>query len=222
MGEVTTKRFACSLLIISVLLIFPHAAYPAEPNLGQKAGQSGQITRGRAQFDNSGKNINTNFGQIRDFNYNPDNSPTSRNLFRNSNNHHMCKHKFNPLYAPLYYLGYYGYAPYTNYSTYRDPDYPLGYGTTMGTTLERPSNIEVNQFFRDSPSRGYYPKEYSGAVYAYTDVLPGYAPDNYSPSPAVEQTIYVWVDDSGVKNYANGLDLVPLRYRDIVTTLNME
>ena len=46
--------------------------------------------------------------------------------------------------------------------------------------------------------------------------------DYYNPPPAEEQTIYVWVDESGVRNYVNDLDFVPMRYRDAVTTLGAE
>ena len=236
-GRVMKKRLTHLSLILFVLIIFPLAAYPAEPNLGQNAGQSRLVTNDRTRSNNnSGKKVNSGLGQNRTLNNKPNNNSTGRNNFCNNNdhshgrnghndvnnNHHQGPHKFNPLYAPFYYFGYYGYAPYTANYAYQDPEYPLGYGTTMGTTLERPSNLEVNQFGQNSPAEGYYPPEDSGAGDTYTDAPQGHVQDNYNSPPAVEQTISIWIDESGVKNYANELNLVPLKYRDVVTTLSAE
>ncbi|HVY54277.1 MAG TPA: hypothetical protein VHC46_00820 [Thermodesulfobacteriota bacterium] len=137
--------------------------------------------------------------------------------------HHGKGHdKFNPLYAPYYYFGYYGYAPYTGNYAYVDPDYPLGYGTTMGTSLERPSNIEINRYLEEAPAQPYYNQENPGAGYTYTGPAEETVVEYNNPPPSEEQTIYVWVDESGVSNYVNDIDLVPPRYRDVVTIMGAE
>lgn len=206
-------------------------------NLGQKVGHSKRVTNNKTQPNKiAGKNVDSNTGQARKFD---NNFNKGRNVRHDSGDkkdrwhggkdkrhgkHHHRKghHKFNPLFAPYYYFGYYGYAPYANYYVYADSDYPFGYGTTLGTTLERPSNLEVNQFGQDSPVPAEYQRDNSDAGYVNTDSPEKDVADYYNPPPAEEQTIYVWVDESGVRNYANDLDLVPLGYRDIVTTFGAE
>lgn len=206
-------------------------------NLGQKAGQSKQVTNNKTQPNNiAGKNVDRNSGQGQgfnnnfnknhnnrhDFSDNKDHSHDGHDKWHRDNRHHKRPHKFNPLYAPYYNSGYYGYAPYMNYYAYAYPDYPLGYGTTLGTALERPSNLEVNQFGQDSPAPAEYQRDNSDAGYVNTDSPEQDVTDYYNPPPAEEQTIYVWVDESGVRNYVNDLDFVPMRYRDAVTTLGAE
>ena len=237
-GEVMKIGLTRSVVIISVLIIFPLSTYSAEPKLGQKTGQSKQVTSNQTRPNNmpgkngqnrsSGQdqgfnnNFNKNHNNRHDFCDNNDRSHGGHDNWHGHNHHHMGSHKFNPLYAPYYYIGYYGYAPYTNYYAYEDPDYPLGYGTTLGTTLERQSNLEVNRFGEDSAAPADYRQDNSDAGYVDTDSPEGYVADNYNPPPSEGQTIYVWVDESGVRNYVNDLDFVPLRYRDIVTTLDAE
>jgi hypothetical protein len=92
----------------------------------------------------------------------------------------------------------------------------------MGTPLESPSNLEVNQFGQDSPSPADYRQDNSDAGHTYTEPAEDSVIEYSTPPPSEEQTIYVWVDESGVRNYVNDLDFVPLRYRDIVTTLGAE
>lgn len=234
-------------LLSSIVLAFIVISFPLwaggqnlgskSGNLGQKVGQSKQVTNNKTQPNNiAGKNVgrnsareqgfnnnfNKNHNNGRDFSGNKDNSHDGHDKWHGHNQHHKRPHKFNPLYAPYYYFGYNGYAPYTNYYAYADPDYPLGYGTTLGTTLERPSNLEVNQFGQDSPGPAEYQQDNPDAGYVNTDSPEKDVTDYYNPPPAEEQTFYVWVDESGVRNYANDLDLVPLGYRDIVTTLGAE
>lgn len=231
-----------SLVLALMVVSFPVWAHgqslgSKSGNLGQKVGQSKQAASKEPRPDNMpGTNVNRNFGQARPFNNNFNKTHNVRHdsgdkkhrwhggddKRHGKRHHHKGHHKFNPLYAPYYYSGYYGYAPYTNYYAYVDPDYPFGYGTTLGTTLERPSNLEVNQLGQDSPAPAEYQQGNSDAGYVNTDSPEKGVADYYNPPPAEEQTIYVWVDESGVRNYANDLDLVPLGYRDIVTTLGAE
>jgi hypothetical protein len=206
-------------------------------NLSQKVGQSKLAAGKEARPNNTpGINVNPNSGRSngpgnnfkkshdnrRDSDDNKNNSHDGHDKWHGHNQHHKRPHKFNPLYAPYYYFGYNGYAPYTNYYAYADPDYPLGYGTTLGTTLERPSNLEVNQFGQDSPAPAEYQQDNPDAGYVNTDSPEQDAADYYNPPPAEEQTIYVWVDESGVRNYVNDIDFVPTKYRDVVTTLGAE
>ena len=185
-------------------------------------GKNGQ-NRNSGQDRGFNNNFNNNRNNRHDFCDNNGNSHGGHGNWHGHNHHHDGPHKFNPLYAPYYYFGYYGgYALYTDYYANADPDYPLGYGTTMGTTLERPSNLEVNQFGQDSPSPADYRQDNSDAGHTYTEPAGDSVIEYSSPPPSEEQTIYVWVDESGVRNYVNDLDFVPLRYRDIVRTLDAE
>jgi hypothetical protein len=235
-------KLLSSLALALMVVSFPVWSYgqslgSKSGNLGQKVGQSKHAASTENRPDNMpGTNVNSNFGQARKFNNNFNKSHNIRHdsgdkkdrwhggndKRHGKHHHHKGHHKFNPLYAPYYYSGYYGYAPYTNYYAYADPDYPFGYGTTLGTSLERPSNLEVNQFGQDSPAPADYRRDNSGAGYTYTEPPEDPVIEYYNPPPAEEQTIYVWVDESGVRNYTNDLDLVPLGYRDIVTTVGAE
>lgn len=151
-----------------------------------------------------------------------DNRHNGNDTQHGKRHHGKGHHKFNPLYAPFYYSGYYGYLPYTGYYAYVDPDYPFGYGTTMGTTLERPSNLEVNRFNDEAPAPVDYRRDNSGAGYTYTEPPEDIVVEYPGPPPSEEQTIYVWVDESGVPNYVNDIDLIPQSYRDIATVLGAE
>ena len=117
----------------------------------------------------------------------------------------------NPLY-PVY--GYYGYY-YPNDYSYSDSEHPLGYGTTLGTTLSRESNIEVNQGLA-KPGQSDNVRTYED-VEVYTDYSPGSygAYDPYG-KPAESRTIYIWTDENGVDNYVNDLGLVPPAQRENV------
>ncbi|MCC6712719.1 MAG: hypothetical protein IT344_05085 [Candidatus Dadabacteria bacterium] len=114
----------------------------------------------------------------------------------------------NPLF-PVY--GYYGYY-YPNDYSYSDPEHPLGYGTTLGTTLSRESNIEVN--------RGLAKPVLPDSTRSYEDVevYSDHAPGAYNPTgrPSGGGTIYVWTDENGVDNYVNDMDLVPTARRENV------
>ncbi|HML95255.1 MAG TPA: hypothetical protein PKC29_07475 [Thermodesulfobacteriota bacterium] len=118
----------------------------------------------------------------------------------------------NPLF-PVY--GYYGYY-YPNDYSYSDPEHPLGYGTTLGTTLSRESNIEVN--------RGLAKPGPSNNVQTYEDVevYSDYAPGAYNPAgqPSGSGTIYVWTDEDGVDNYVNDIELVPAARRESVRIIS--
>ena len=118
----------------------------------------------------------------------------------------------NPLY-PAY--GYYGYY-YPNDYSYSDSEHPLGYGTTLGTTLSRESNIEVNQGLA-KPGQSNDARNYED-VEVYYD----YAPGAYNPAgqPSGNGTIYVWTDDNGVDNYVNDIELVPASRRESVRTIS--
>ena len=117
----------------------------------------------------------------------------------------------NPLY-PVY--GYYGYY-YPNDYSYSDSEHPLGYGTTLGTTLSRESNIEVNQGLA-KPGQSNSTRNYED-VEVYYD----YAPGAYNPAgqPSGNGTIYVWTDENGVDNYVNDIELVPASRREGVRTI---
>lgn len=235
-------KLLSSLVLVLMVVSFPVWAHgqnlgTKSGNLGQKSGQSKRVTNNNTRPDNiAGKNVGRSPGRNQGFNRNfnnnhnnghgfsdnKDNPHDGHDKWHGHNQRHKRPHKFNPLYAPYYYFGYYGYAPYTNYYAYVDPDYPLGYGTTLGTSLERPSNLEVNQFGQDSPAPADYRRDNSGAGDAYTEPPEVPVIEYYNPPPAREQTIYVWVDESGVRNYVNDLDFVPAKYRDVVTTLGAE
>jgi hypothetical protein len=127
--------------------------------------------------------------------------------------HHKKSPYFpNPLF-PVY--GYYGYY-YPNDYSYSDSEHPLGYGTTLGTTLSRESNIEVNQgLAKPGPSN-------NARAYEDVEVYSDYAPGAYNPSgqPAGNGTIYVWTDENGVDNYVNDIDLVPTAKRESVRIIS--
>ncbi|MEW6146018.1 MAG: hypothetical protein AB1598_13490 [Thermodesulfobacteriota bacterium] len=231
-----------SLALALIVVSFPLWAHgqslgSKSGNLGQKVGQSKlsankqagpNNTAGMSVNPNSGRNngpgnnFNKTHNNRRDSGGNKDNWHGGKDKWHGKHDDHKWRHKFNPLYAPYYYLGYYGYPPYTGYYAYIDPDYPFGYGTTLGTTLERPSNLEVNQFLEGAPAPQDYRQDDSGAGDAYTEPPQDAVVEYYNPSPSGEQTIYVWVDEGGVRNYANDIDLVPERYRDIVTIVGAE
>jgi hypothetical protein len=202
-------------------------------NLGQKAGQS-KLSAGKEDRPNNmpGTNVNSNRGRyngpVNNFNKNHNNRRDSgdkwhdgKDKWHGKHDDHKRRHKFNPLFAPFYYFGY-GYAPYPGYYAYVDPDYPFGYGTTLGTTLERQNNLEVNQFLEGAPAPQDHRQNDSGAGDTYTESAQDAVVEYYHPPLAEEQTIYVWVDDGGVRNYVNDFDLVPERYRDIVTVVGAE
>ena len=230
------------LVLAFILSSFP--AWVDAQSLGAGSGKSVQSVgksklgaRKQTRPNNMpGKNVNSNPGRDQVLGYNFSKSRNDRrdhgdvkdnwqigNDNRHGNYHHdKGNHKFNPLYAPFYYFGYYGYAPYNGYYAYADPDYPLGYGTTMGTSLERPSNLEINRFNENPPVPEDYRQDNSGAGNTYIGPAEDAVVEFYYPPPSEEQTIYVWVDESGVPNYVNDIDLVPLRYRDIATILGAE
>ena len=118
----------------------------------------------------------------------------------------------NPIY-PVY--GYYGYY-YPNDYSYSDSEHPLGYGTTLGTTLSRESNIEVNQGLA-KPGQSNNTQTYED-VEVYYD----YAPGAYNPAgqPLGNGTIYVWTDDNGVDNYVNDIEHVPASKRESVRIIS--
>lgn len=117
----------------------------------------------------------------------------------------------NPFF-PVY--GYYGYY-YPNDYSYSDPEHPLGYGTTLGTTLSRESNIDANRDLA-KPGRPDNVRTYED-VEVYTDYPPG-AYGAYGPSgqAAESRTIYIWTDENGVDNYVNDPGLVPAAERENV------
>jgi hypothetical protein len=235
-------KLLSSLTLALIMVSFPVWAHgqglgSKSGNLGQKTGQSKLAARKQAGPNNTpGINVNQNSGRNsgpgNDFNKshndrhdsgdNKNNWHGGKDKWHGKNHHPKRPHKFNPLYAPFYYSGYYGYAPYAGYYAYVDPDYPLGYGTTLGTTLERPSNLEINQFLEDAPAPREYQQDNTAAGDAYTEPPQDTVVEYYNTPPSGEQTIYVWVDEGGVRNYANDFDLIPERYRDIVTIMGAE
>lgn len=117
----------------------------------------------------------------------------------------------NPLF-PVY--GYYGYY-YPNDYSYSDPEHPFGYGTTLGTTLSRESNIDANRDLA-KPGQPDNARTYE-EVEVYTDYSPGsYGAYNPYGKPAESRTIYIWTDESGVDNYVNDPGLVPPAQRENV------
>jgi len=235
-------KLLSSLVLALIVISFP--VWALGQSLGSKSGNPGQnvaqskLGAGKQIRPNNtpGKNVGSDPGRDQGFGGNFNNSHNNRhdsgdvkdnrhssNDNRHGNYHHdKGHHKFNPLYAPYYYFGYYGYAPYTGYYAYVDPDYPLGYGTTMVTSLERPSNLEINRFNEDAPVPQDYRQDNSGAGYTYTEPPEDTIVEYYNPPPSEEQTIYVWIDEGGVRNYVNDIDLVPQKYRDIATILGAE
>ena len=231
-------RQLSSLILVILLILSP--VFAVGQTLGSKSAVNGDNTgqsklsaskqirpkKVPAKSSNSGRDrgyANNLSNNARHDSGNFNDNKQSGNNDRHGQNHHGKWHdKINPIYAPYFYLGYYGYAPYNGYYSYIDPDYPLGYGTTMGTTLARPSNIEINQYLEQAPAPQYNGQGDSGAVYTYTEPAEDAVVEYNNPSPSEEQTIYVWVDESGVKNYANDIDFVPLRFRDIATVMGAE
>jgi len=235
-------KLLSSLVLALIVISFPVWAQGQSlgfksGNLGQQTGQSKLGASKQTRPNNTpGMKVNSNPGRDQGFgNGNKPNNNRHDSVDNNKGNwhggndkwdgkhHHDWKHhKFNPLYAPYYYLGYYGYPPYNGYYAYVDPDYPLGYGTTLGTTLERPSNLEINQFNQNAPAPQEYRQDNSGPGNIYTEPQEDTVVEYYNPPPSEEQTIYVWVDEGGVRNYVNDIDLVPMRYRDVVTIMGAE
>lgn len=121
------------------------------------------------------------------------------------------KHHY-PYYFPPYYVSY-GYSYYPDYYLYEDAVSPYGYGTTLGTSLERPSNLEVNRFEDKGGERVYV--EQAGTE-PYAEGVYGIYAESYVPPPREGEAIYIWVDKNGVENYVNDLDLVPLQYMDSI------
>lgn len=127
------------------------------------------------------------------------------------------KHRHNPPFfpnplSPVY--GYYGYY-YPNDYSYSDPEHPLGYGTTLGTTLSRESNIDANRDLA-KPGQPNNVRTYED-VEVYTDYSAGsYEAYGSSGRPAESRTIYIWTDENGVDNYVNDPGLVPLAQRENV------
>ncbi len=120
----------------------------------------------------------------------------------------------NPFF-PVY--GYYGYY-YPNDYSFSDPEHPLGYGTTLGTTLSRESNIDANRDFA-KPGQPDNVRTYED-VEVYTDYSPGaYGAYDAYGQPAESRTIYIWTDENGVDNYVNDIDLVPSAQRENVRTI---
>lgn len=229
-------RHLTSLVLVFFLISVP--AFAAGQSLVSNSGANGnnpgrsklsaskQIRPMNVPAANSNSNTDRGFGNNNDTRHesgNPKNNwHGGNNHWHDKDHHDKGHHNFNPLYAPYYYFGYYGYAPYNGYYAYVDPEYPLGYGTTMGTSLERPSNIEINRYNEGAPAPPQYREDDSDTDYPYSEPTEDTVVENYNPPPSREQTIYVWVDESGVQNYANDIDLVPLRYRDIVTIMGAE
>lgn len=237
-------KLLSSMVLVMIVISFP--VWAQGQSMGSKSGNISSQQTGQSKLsankqtrpnNTPGMNVNSNPGRNQGFGNG--NNPNKNNRHDSGDNnkgdwhsgndkwdgkhHHDWKHhKFNPLYAPYYYFGYYGYPPYNGYYAYVDPDYPLGYGTTLGTTLERPSNLEINQFNESAPAPQEYRQDNPGAGNIYTEPQEDTVVEYYNPPPSEEQTIYVWVDEGGVRNYVNDIDLVPMRYRDIVTIMGAE
>ncbi len=187
--------------LLSFLIIFSlsGALYAAEAGgkIGMKPGKSGKASsapkgkassvqsKGEGHKKGGGKHGGRRHGHHKKFPYFP-----------------------NPLF-PVY--GYYGYY-YPNDYSYSDSEHPLGYGTTLGTTLSRESNIEVNQGLAKPGQSN------STQTYEDVEVYYDYAPGAYNPDgqPSGNGTIYVWTDDNGVDNYVNDIELVPTSKRESV------
>lgn len=93
-------------------------------------------------------------------------------------------------------------------------------GTTLGSTSERKSNLEVNATEKPEDERqdgAESPEDEdiepdSTTAPDYGDETTG-ASEDYSPTPASDTPIYKWVDDKGTIHITNNLGDVPLEYQ---------
>lgn len=207
------------LIFTSVVMLFILCSWAESQEQGQRTGRLGQAAGQSKQHNaykpsnktnssHKGNRLNNTDGH-KSFHKKHHNKYTGKNYGKG----HYYKHGKHYNKYSYYYPNYYGYYPYQDSYVYYDPLYPYGYGTTLGTVLERPSNLEVNQYINSRDRKSY--KQY----HQYGDEpLPGY----YSDSPSQEQVIYIWTDEDGVENYVNDLDLVPPEYRDEVRIIGRD
>ncbi len=231
-----------SFIVVILILSFP--VWLQGQGLSQKSGNPGQKTGQQKQSKNIQShthNPSAKSGQNSDrFNkrqsvgnnsYENHSGSLNKNYdgkysYKKHNKRRDYKHrgrykKYYPYYFPYYY-SYSGYSYYPDYYMYDDPDYPYGYGTTLGSTLERPSNLEVNRYGDQTEERGYDGQGDTAGDVPYARDVYGTYTEYYGPPPSEEQTIYIWVDENGIENYVNDLDLVPLEYRNDVRILGGE
>lgn len=211
------------LLSYFVLFIFMFSSpvWLHGQDLSQKSGKSVHNSSSKTHYGYTSEN-----GVRNKNSYNKNHPPGNYNKsysyhkYKNGNDHKHSGHYKNyyPYYFPPYYVSYgYSYSP--DYYLYEDPVSLYGYGTTLGTSLERPSNLEVNRYGGDRDS--YEQAGTEGGV-PYAEGVYGIYTENYGPSPSEGGAIYIWVDENGVENYVNDLDLVPLRYKDNIRIVGGE
>ncbi len=203
-------------LIFSLIIIcFPLSAFGESRSLGHSSGvhKTGNfVNQIQARSHHIATSVHgnkgTNHNSVRGKGHNP-----HRNHPGQKSGHHGYAYKHNK----HHYKNYYGYSPYYGYPAYFPYDSSIAfgeYGTTFGSGLSRPNNIEVNRYLQETrPSNTdeqisypVYPEE-PRVEYIY---LPG--PES--------STIYVWTDEAGVDHYVNNIDLVPIEYRENIRSLS--
>lgn len=215
-GEEVGVKNLLSVLAVLFVLSLPGGSQSAEPSsnkarLGMRSTANEQPvnkSRDNAVSRDRGSKNNLN-GNARD----RDNKFSGRNRDsggdrhgKHHKHHHKRDNKFYPFFPPFGYYGYY--SPYSDYYAEVDPDYPLGYGTTLGTSLERQSNLEVNQYFVKPPLEP-RAQPYPAAGDTYAEEQYDAAYEYYAPPSSGSRVIYIWTDENGVDNYVNDPDLIP-------------